>query len=62
MVSGYFSQALYIASIALFLIWGREWLSIPTSSGDRSRARSAVMNEERPFKVIAVSAGLELKS
>jgi hypothetical protein len=41
---------------------GREWLSMRMSSGERSRANSEDMIFERPFKVIATSAGVEVRS
>lgn len=60
--SGYFASTLYIASIALFRICGRECVSIAMISGLRSRERSGVTICDKPLRVMATSAGVEARS
>lgn len=57
-MSGYFSNTLYIISTARFLVLGREWLSMARMSRARSRAISVVMICESPSSAVATSAGL----
>jgi len=47
---------------ALLRICGLEWLSIVTTSRERSRARSGEMVWESPFRLMAMSLGLEVRS
>lgn len=51
-----------MARIALFRICGREWVSMAISSGLRSRPRSGVRICDTPLRVIAMSAGVEVRS
>ena len=47
---------------ALLRIWGREWLSIVTTSLERSRARSGDTVLDSPFRLTAMSLGFEVRS